>query len=221
VEIFETFSMARWASCGGYRLLSLLRTLNCIAPLAEYAEYHPFHREKVPTHHLASRLQVELYMAELYNKIGSGLITWSPVSLGLCSGKSDDQAGLFTRLAVKSGKYNGGGPLDMMALSDGKAPHEAVTRVKQLEAIADRLGASLTQLVLAWSLRNNTSQVTVVSASSVDQLARMLHALQLLPKLTNSLMDEVDRVLGNKPVRPAMVSTLQQRWAATGGMPPQ
>ena len=23
------------------------RTLNCIAPLAEYAEYHPFHREKV------------------------------------------------------------------------------------------------------------------------------------------------------------------------------
>jgi len=52
------------------------RTLNCIAPLAEYAEYHPFHREKV-----------ELYMAELYNKVGTGLITWSPISLGLCSGK--------------------------------------------------------------------------------------------------------------------------------------
>merc|ERR1712079_290460 len=62
VEIFETFSMAR--------------TLNCIAPLAEYAEYHPFHREKV-----------ELYMAELSNKVGTGLITWSPISLGLCSGK--------------------------------------------------------------------------------------------------------------------------------------
>ena len=35
VEIFETFSMAR--------------TLHCIAPLCEYAEYHPFHREKVGT----------------------------------------------------------------------------------------------------------------------------------------------------------------------------
>ena len=33
VEIFETYSMAR--------------TLHCIAPLCEYAEYHPFHREKV------------------------------------------------------------------------------------------------------------------------------------------------------------------------------
>jgi len=57
-----------------------------------------------------------------------------------------------------SSKYQSG-PLDMMNLSEGRAPHEAITRVKQLEAIAERLGASLTQLVLAWSLRNNTSQV--------------------------------------------------------------
>ena len=76
VEIFETFSMAR--------------SLNCVAPLCEYAEYHPFHREKV-----------ELYMAELYNKIGIGLITWSPISLGLCSSKPEDQAALFTKLALK------------------------------------------------------------------------------------------------------------------------
>ena len=76
VEIFETFSMAR--------------SLNCVAPLCEYAEYHPFHREKV-----------ELYMAELYNKIGIGLITWSPISLGLCSSKPEDQAALFTKLAIK------------------------------------------------------------------------------------------------------------------------
>ena len=40
-------------------------------------------------------------MAELYNKIGTGLITWSPISLGLCSGKSEDQATLFTKLALK------------------------------------------------------------------------------------------------------------------------
>jgi len=195
VEIFETFSMAR--------------TLNCIAPLAEYAEYHPFHREKV-----------ELYMAELYNKIGTGLITWSPISLGLCGGKPEDQSSLFTKLALKSGKYTKG-PLDMMNLNDGRAPHEAVTRVKQLEQVAERLGASLTQLVLAWSLRNNTSQVVIVSAASVDQLCRLLTSLQLLPKLTNSVMEELDRILCNKPVRPPMVSTLQQRWAATGGMPPQ
>jgi len=196
VEIFETFSMAR--------------SLNCVAPLCEYAEYHPFHREKV-----------ELYMAELYNKIGIGLITWSPISLGLCSSKPEDQAALFTKLALKSGKYNKGGGIDMLNLNDGRAPSEATARVKHLEAIADRERVSLSQLVLAWSLRNNTSQTVIVSASTVEQLCLLFNSLQLLPKLTNALMEEIDKILSNKPTRPPMVSTLQARWAATGGLPPQ
>lgn len=195
VEIFETFSMAR--------------TLHCIAPLCEYAEYHPFHREKV-----------ELYMAELYNKIGLGLVTWSPISLGLCSSKPEDQFSLFTKLAVKSGKYNKGG-IDMLNLNDGRAPNEATLRVKQLEAVAERLGVSLGQLVVAWAIRNATSQCVVLSANTVDHMVTLLNSLQLLPKLTNAIMDDIDKVLSNKPSRPAMVSTLQQRWAATGGMPPQ
>ena len=100
-------------------------------------------------------VQVELYMAELYNKIGLGLITWSPISLGLCSSKPEDQFSLFTKLAVKvrgggifysrlgiifslclqSGKYNKGG-IDMLNLNDGRAPNEATLRVKQLEAVS-------------------------------------------------------------------------------------
>jgi len=195
VEIFETFSMAR--------------TLQCVGPLCEYAEYHPFHREKV-----------ELYMAELYNKIGTGLITWSPISLGLSSAKPEDTFSLFTKLAVKSGKYNKGG-IDMLNLHDGRAPNEATVRVKQLEAVAEKLGASLAQLVVAWSCRNNTSQSLILSASSVDHMCLLLNSLQLIPKLTNAIMDDIDKLLSNKPSRPPMVSTLQQRWAATGGMPPQ
>ena len=46
-------------------------------------------------------------------------------------------------------------------------------------------------------------------------------SVQLVPKLSNAIMDDIDRLLSNKPSRPPMVSTLQQRWAATGGMPPQ
>jgi len=198
VEIFETYSVAR--------------SQQFIPPLLEYAEYHPFHREKV-----------ELYMAELYNKIGTGLVTWSPVSLGLCSGhgtKHEEQITLITKLALKSGKYAKAG-LDMLNLNDGREPHEAAARVKQLEMIADRLDATVAQLVLAWSLRNQTSQSCILSAGSPEQLLLQLNSLQLLPKLTNSLLDEIDKVLSNKPCRPTMVSTLQQRWAATGGMPPQ
>jgi len=109
----------------------------------------------------------------------------------------------------------------MLNLHDGRTPNEATVRVKQLEAVAEKLGVSLCQLVVAWSLRNNTSQSLIVSASSAEQLCLILNSLQLLPKLTNAIMDDIDKVLSNKPSRPPMVSTLQQRWAATGGMPPQ
>ena len=105
--------------------------------------------------------------------------------------------------------------------------------------VAERLGVSLGQLVVAWSIRNATSQCVILSANTVDHMVTLLNSLQvrvrvlkafwklwcrlfqLLPKLTNAIMDDIDKVLSNKPSRPAMVSTLQQRWAATGGMPPQ
>ena len=40
-------------------------------------------------------------MAELYNKVGLGLITWSPVSLGLLLGNREEQIQLCVKLAVK------------------------------------------------------------------------------------------------------------------------
>jgi len=190
VELFEAFSQAR--------------SFHCVPPVCEYAEYHPFHREKV-----------ELYMSEMYNKAGIGLITWSPVSFGLCDGKPEEQLELITKLAIKSGKYSQA--MDMMSLSDG---HEAGNRIKLLESVADKLGVSLTQLIVAWCIRNNTSQAVVCSAATVDQLCQMLNSLQVLPKLIPPVVDEIDKILSNKPARPPMVSTLQQRWAATGGMPP-
>ena len=78
-------------------------------------------------------------------------------------------------------------------------------------------------------------QCVVVSAGSLDQLAALLNSVQLIPRLSNQVdccavshstvtvqvMDDMDKILSNKPVRQPMVSTLQQRWAATGGMPPQ
>jgi len=197
---------AKWSPVEIFEAFSLSRSLRCVAPLCEYAEYHPFHREKV-----------ELYMAELYNKVGLGLLTWSPVSLGLALGSKEEQKQLFTKLALKSGKYKAG--LDMNGLQDGV--HQAANTVKQLDMISERLGCTLCQLVVAWSLRNATSQILVLSAGSVEQLATQLAAFQVVPRMTGPVLEELDRILANKPVRQPMVSTLQQRWAATGGVPPQ
>ena len=59
----------------------------------ELSEYHWFHREKV-----------ELFMAELYNKIGVGLMTWSPISFGFSFGEKEENFQLFEKLSIKNHK---------------------------------------------------------------------------------------------------------------------
>lgn len=48
------------------------RQFNCVTPIVEQAEYHMFCREKA-----------ELFLPELYNKIGVGLMAWGPLSMSL------------------------------------------------------------------------------------------------------------------------------------------
>ncbi|KAB7496678.1 Voltage-gated potassium channel subunit beta-2 [Armadillidium nasatum] len=76
VEIMEA-----WTNC---------RQFNCITPIVEQSEYHMFCRGKT-----------ELFLPEMYNKIGVGAIAWSPLALGLISGKIDDGVPVFTRHSFK------------------------------------------------------------------------------------------------------------------------
>lgn len=48
------------------------RQFNCVTPIVEQSEYHMFCRDKA-----------ELYLPELYNKIGVGFMAWSPISMSL------------------------------------------------------------------------------------------------------------------------------------------
>ncbi|KAE8738885.1 hypothetical protein FOCC_FOCC015621 [Frankliniella occidentalis] len=83
---------ARWTPGEVMEAYSNCRQFNCTTPVCEQAEYHLFCRDKA-----------ELYMPELYNKIGVGLMAWSPLTMGLISGKFDE-AGfpLISRSSFKS-----------------------------------------------------------------------------------------------------------------------
>jgi len=95
------------------------------------------------------------------------------------------------------------------------------SKIKALSIMAEKLGCSLTQLAIAWCLRNSTSQSVIASASSMEQLLEILNSLPIVAKITHPVNEEIDKILQNKPIRPPMISTLQTRWAATGGIVPQ
>lgn len=84
-------------------------------------------------------------------------------------------------------------------------------RIRELNALAERLGCTLPQLAVAWCLKNESVQCLLLGAASVDQLYDSIQSLQLVPKLNTNMMAEIERILENKPSRPPMVSTLALR----------
>ncbi|XP_064610710.1 voltage-gated potassium channel subunit beta-2-like isoform X2 [Liolophura sinensis] len=172
---------SRWSPMEIMEAYSVARQFNLIPPIAEQAEYHLFQREKV-----------ELQMPELYHKIGIGTITWSPLACGILSGKYDDGVPIYSRAAMK-----GYGWLKEKILSEEGRRQQA--KLREVALIADKLNCSLSQLAIAWCLKNENVQCVMLGASSVDQLYENIQALQYVPKLTPVLMGELDKILGNKP----------------------
>ncbi|XP_014785454.1 voltage-gated potassium channel subunit beta-2 isoform X2 [Octopus bimaculoides] len=173
---------SRWTPTEIMESYAVARQFNLIPPTAEQAEYNMFHRDKV-----------ELHMHEIYTKIGVGTICWSPLASGILSGKYDDGVPIYSRAALK----NYGWLKDKILSEEGRKQQ---ARLREVAVVADRLGCSLAQLAIAWCLRQEAIHCVLLGATSVDQLYENLQALQYVPKLTPSLMNELDKLLGNKPL---------------------
>uniref|UniRef100_A0AAY4DV12 Voltage-gated potassium channel subunit beta-1 n=1 Tax=Denticeps clupeoides TaxID=299321 RepID=A0AAY4DV12_9TELE len=172
---------SRWSSVEIMEAYSVARQFNLIPPICEQAEYHLFQREKV-----------EVQLPELFHKIGVGAMTWSPLACGIISGKYDSGVPTCSRASLKGYQW-----LKDRILSEEVRRQQA--KLKELFAITERLGCTLPQLAIAWCLRNEAVSSVLLGASSADQLMENIGAIQVLPKLSPSIVHEVDRILGNKP----------------------
>uniref|UniRef100_A0A3B4CLW8 Voltage-gated potassium channel subunit beta-1 n=1 Tax=Pygocentrus nattereri TaxID=42514 RepID=A0A3B4CLW8_PYGNA len=172
---------SRWSPMEIMEAYSVARQFNLIPPICEQAEYHMFQREKV-----------EVQLPELFHKIGVGAMTWSPLACGIISGKYDSGVPPYSRASLKGYQW-----LKDKILSEEGRRQQA--KLKELQAIAERLGCTLPQLAIAWCLRNEGVSSVLLGASSTDQLMENIGAIQVLPKLSSSIIHEVDSILGNKP----------------------
>jgi len=58
------------------------------------------------------------------------------------------------------------------------------SKIKQLSSTAERLGCTLHQLAVAWTVRNQTSQSCIISASTPEQMTELINSLAV-SKLAN------------------------------------
>ncbi len=155
----------------------------------DIADRHHLHKPAMeqPQYHLFHRRRVEKEYARLYQDMGLGLTTWSPLASGLLTGKY--------RSGVPSGSR---GALEGMGfLVNGLTDAAKNTAVSQLETLASELGCSLSQLAIAWVANNPCVSTVIMGASKASQLKENLGSLLVMPKLMPDVLARIDEVTLN------------------------
>jgi voltage-dependent potassium channel beta subunit len=152
----------------------------------DIAERHHLHKPVVeqPQYHLFHRERVEKDYARLYDDIGLGLTTWSPLASGLLTGKYQGGAPAGSR-----------GAMDNLAfLREGLLDSAKNAAVAKLAPIAAELGGTTAQLAIAWITKNPHVSSVITGASRVDQLRSNLGALAVADKLTPEVMARIEAI---------------------------
>jgi voltage-dependent potassium channel beta subunit len=120
---------------------------------------------------------------------GLGNVVWSPLAMGILTGKYTDAQ------RPPAGTRAAGGAKDMMEDYFNQAVLDAVQR---LVPLAQQAGCTLSQLALAWCLRDDAIASAIVGATKVEHLDDNLGAADL--DVDPSVFEEMNAIL--KPVTP-------------------
>jgi voltage-dependent potassium channel beta subunit len=152
----------------------------------EVAERQHLHKPIVeqPQYHLFHRARVEREYARLYEDLGLGLTTWSPLASGLLTGKYRAGIPADSRGAIPSLGF----------LRDNLTSAKKNAAVAKLEELARELSASVAQLAIAWASHNPRVSSVILGASKASQLEENLGALAVLPKLTPQVLARIDEI---------------------------
>ena len=152
-----------------------------IGPTMEQPQYNMFHRHKV-----------EVEYSQIYKTVGLGTTIWSPLASGVLTSKYLDQFPEGTRLSIEG----------MQWLKDREMTPERLETVRALDKFAKELGTTLPKLAIAWTAQNPNVSTAILGASRPEQLEETLTALDVLPLLTPEVNQQIEQILGNKPVHP-------------------
>jgi voltage-dependent potassium channel beta subunit len=154
----------------------------------EIAERHHLHKPVMeqPQYNLFCRKRVEQEYKRLYEDIGLGLTTWSPLASGLLTGKY--------RSGVPSGSRAQLQGYDWLRahLTDA----EKNERVARLDALAQELGCSVGQLAIAWVLKNPNVSTVITGASRVEQIAENMKAIEVAARITPEIKQRIEEIVG-------------------------
>lgn len=151
---------------------------NLIGPSVEQPQYNLLERRKLEKEYLP-----------LFENYGMGTTIWSPLASGVLTGKYLNGIPKGSRMEIESLSW----------IKDKVWSPENQEKVKQLNALAQELDVSLTNLSIAWCLKNPNVSSVILGATKTNQLEENLKSLDVLSLLTEEVMANIDDIMKNKP----------------------
>ena len=153
----------------------------------EIAERHHLHKPVMeqPQYNLFETKRVEREYARLYDDIGLGLTTWSPLASGLLTGKYADGIPDGSRASLPGYEW----------LRDYLTDDDKNAKVRELGQVAERLGVTTAQLAIAWCAANPRVSTVITGASRPEQVTENMGALKALEQLDDAVMGEIAGII--------------------------
>lgn len=157
-----------------------------IVSAIEIAERHHLHKPVMeqPVYNLFERHRFSREYERVYKEYGYGTTIWSPLASGLLTGKYNKGIPPGSRGALEGYDW----------LHDQLTDKQKLAKVQALEAIAKELDCTLSQLALAWCLKNPYVSTVITGASRVEQVHENMKASEIAPRLTPELMKQIDNI---------------------------
>ena len=138
-----------------------------------------------PEYHLLQRDRVEKEYAPLYEDLGIGLTTWSPLASGLLTGKYSKGIPQDSRGSLPGYEF----------LKNQLTDKTSIQKVENLKVISDEIGCSLAQLAIAWCTLNKNVSTVITGASRVEQVRENLAALEVAEQIDEELIKRIEFAL--------------------------
>ena len=172
------WATSEWTADQIERAFNIAKERNLIPPICDQAHYNLLHRENIDSNYR------DLFRFRKY-----GITSFSPLEFGILTGKYFDGQSKDTERS-KMGF--------LKQWEDNKKDWEP--KLKTLQKLAkDKLDCSLAQLSIAWVIKNKDISTTIMGAKTPEQLKENLKALEIVPKLTKEILEEIEKVMGNAP----------------------
>jgi voltage-dependent potassium channel beta subunit len=146
-----------------------------------------------PKYNMLVRKKVEVEFFKLFRDYGYGTTIWSPLASGILTGKYNNGVPTEARLNREELAW-----LKERILTDAN-----IAKVKALMILAEELGTTVSNLAIAWCLKNQYVSTVITGATKLEQLKQNLSALNDVEKLTPEVMEAIELILQNKPEMPA------------------